>query len=88
LVKWTANESLIMQRNDDYRVPQAMKRIVMRHVAESASKRLLLEAGDVDSARELSPDDIVALQKTGKVDVLAVPQVTLLYLGLNVKNPN
>ena len=88
LVKWTANESLIMQRNDDYRVPQAMKRIVMRHVAESASKRLLLEAGDVDSARELSPDDIAALQKTGKVDVLAVPQVTLLYLGLNVKNPN
>ncbi|HEY4350091.1 MAG TPA: ABC transporter substrate-binding protein [Paraburkholderia sp.] len=88
LVKWTANESLILQRFDGYRVPLAMKRIVLRHVPEASTQRLLLENGDADIARNLSPDDLVALEKSGKAHVAAVPQATLLYLGLNVKNPN
>jgi peptide/nickel transport system substrate-binding protein len=88
LVKWTANETLILQRNDQYRLPLAMKRIVLRHVPEASSQRLLLENGDVDVARNLSPDDLTALTKSGKAKVTAEPQATLLYLGLNTKNPN
>jgi peptide/nickel transport system substrate-binding protein len=88
LVKWTANDSIVLQRFDGYRLPLAMKRIVLRHVPEASSQRLLLENGDVDVARNLSPDDLVALTKSGKAHVTAVPQATLLYLGLNVKNPN
>ncbi|WP_321838893.1 ABC transporter substrate-binding protein [Paraburkholderia bannensis] len=88
LVKWTANDSLILQKYDGYRLPLAMKRIVMRHVPEAASQRLLLENGDADVARNLSPDDLTALTKANKVQVMSVPQATLLYLGLNVKNPN
>jgi peptide/nickel transport system substrate-binding protein len=88
LVKWTANETLILQRYDGYRVPLAMKRIVLRHVPEASSQRLLLENGDVDVARNLSPDDLAALAKSGKAHAMGVPQATLLYLGLNTKNPN
>ncbi|MDR6494602.1 ABC transporter substrate-binding protein [Paraburkholderia sp. 22099] len=88
LVKWTANDSIVLQRFDGYRVPLAMKRIVLRHVSEAASQRLLLENGDVDVARGLSPDDLATLAKSGKARVTAVPQATLMYLGLNVKNPN
>ncbi|WP_027819736.1 ABC transporter substrate-binding protein [Paraburkholderia bannensis] len=88
LVKWTANDSLILQKYDGYRLPLAMKRIVMRHVPEAASQRLLLENGDADVARNLSPDDLTALTKASKVQVMSVPQATLLYLGLNMKNPN
>ncbi|MGF6266502.1 peptide/nickel transport system substrate-binding protein [Paraburkholderia youngii] len=88
LVKWTANDSIILQKYDAYRLPLAMKRIVMRHVPEAASQRLLLENGDADVARNLSPDDLAALTKANKVQVMSVPQATLLYLGLNVKNPN
>ncbi|MCA3783601.1 ABC transporter substrate-binding protein, partial [Burkholderia sp.] len=50
LVKWTAGDSLVLQRFDGYRLPLAMKRIVLRHVPEAASQRLLLENGDVDAA--------------------------------------
>lgn len=88
LVKWTANDSIILQKYDDYRMPLAMKRIVLRHVPEASSQRLLLENGDADIARNLSPDDLAALTKSNKAHVTAVPQATLLYLGLNVKNPN
>jgi peptide/nickel transport system substrate-binding protein len=88
LVKWTANDSIVLQRFDGYRLPLAMKRIVLRHVPEAASQRLLLENGDVDIARDLSPDDLAALSSSGKARVTPVPQATLMYLGLNVKNAN
>jgi peptide/nickel transport system substrate-binding protein len=87
LVKWTAGDSIVLQRFDGYRLPLAMKRIVLRHVPEAASQRLLLENGDVDAARDLSPDDLAAVVKSGKAKVAASPQATLLYLGLNTKNP-
>ncbi len=87
LVKWTAGDSIVLQRFDGYRLPLAMKRIVLRHVPEAASQRLLLENGDVDAARDLSPDDLASVVKSGKAKVTASPQATLLYLGLNTKNP-
>ncbi|MBR8127961.1 ABC transporter substrate-binding protein [Burkholderia ambifaria] len=87
LVKWSAGDSIVLQRFDGYRLPLAMKRIVLRHVPEAASQRLLLENGDVDAARDLSPDDLAAVVKSGKAKVAASPQATLLYLGLNTKNP-
>lgn len=87
LVKWTANDSIVLQRFDGYRAPLAMKRIVLRHVTEAASQRLMIENGDIDVARDLSPDDLDTLAKAGKIKVNAVPQATLMYLGLNNKNP-
>ncbi|SMG00170.1 ABC transporter substrate-binding protein [Burkholderia singularis] len=87
LVKWTAGDSIVLQRNDRYRLPLAIKRIVLRHVPEAASQRLLLESGDVDAARDLSPDDLAAVVKNGTAKATAAPQATLLYLGLNTKNP-
>ncbi|MBN3787015.1 ABC transporter substrate-binding protein [Burkholderia sp. Ac-20353] len=87
LVKWTAGDSIVLQRFEGYRLPLAMKRIVLRHVPEAASQRLLLENGDVDAARDLSPDDLAAVVKSGRAKVTPSPQATLLYLGLNTKNP-
>ena len=88
LVKWTANDSIVLQRFDGYRLPLAMKRIVLRHVTEAASQRLMIENADIDVARDLSPDDLDTLSKAGKINVTSVPQATLMYLGLNNKNPN
>ncbi|ACC76558.1 ABC transporter substrate-binding protein [Paraburkholderia caribensis] len=87
LVKWTPSQNIVLKRFDGYRSPLEMKRIVLRHVPEAATQRLLLESGDVDAAYNLSPDDLVAIEKSGKAKVTAVPQGTLLYLGLNRKNP-
>ncbi|MCO1345490.1 ABC transporter substrate-binding protein [Burkholderia multivorans] len=88
LVKWTPNESIVLQRFDQYRTPYPMKRVVLRHVPEASAQRLLLENGDVDAARNLSPDSLAALTKAGKIKVAAWPVSALLYLSLNTKNPN
>ncbi len=61
---------------------------MLRHVTEAASQRLMIENGDIDVARDLSPDDLDTLSKAGKIKATAVPQAMLMYLDLNKKNPN
>ncbi|RAC17771.1 ABC transporter substrate-binding protein, partial [Burkholderia multivorans] len=73
LVKWTPNESIVLQRFDQYRTPYPMKRVVLRHVPEASAQRLLLANGDVDSARNLSPDSLAPLTKAGTLKVAAWP---------------
>ncbi|MDI9701606.1 ABC transporter substrate-binding protein, partial [Burkholderia cenocepacia] len=60
----------------------------LRHVPEASAQRLLLENGDADAARNLSPDSLAALSKAGKIKVASWPVSALLYLSLNTKNPN
>ncbi|EAY64718.1 ABC-type dipeptide transport system, periplasmic component [Burkholderia cenocepacia PC184] len=88
LVKWTPNETIVLQRFDKYRTPYPMRRVVLRHVPEASAQRLLLENGDADAARNLSPDSLAALSKAGKIKVASWPVSALLYLSLNTKNPN
>ncbi len=78
----------MLQRFDGYRLPLAMKRIMLRHATKAASQRLMIENGDIGVARDLSPDDLDTLSKSGKIKATAVPQTTLMYLGLNNKNLN
>ncbi|MBL3940432.1 ABC transporter substrate-binding protein, partial [Bacteroides thetaiotaomicron] len=87
LVKWTPNETIVLQRFEKYRTPYPMKRVVLRHVPEASAQRLLLENGDADAARNLSPDSLAALTKAGKIKVASWPVSALLYLSLNTKNP-
>jgi len=85
---WKPSESYILERNDDYwRGKPPMKRVIIRHVAESASQRLLLEKGDVDIARGLSPDDIAALRASSDLKVEEDTKGRIWYLSLNQKNP-
>jgi peptide/nickel transport system substrate-binding protein len=83
------NEQYALEANASwYKGAPKNKRVIVRHVAEPASQRLLLEKGDVDYARNLSKDQLAAI--SGKAD-LAVSQGDkgyILYLGLNTKNPN
>ncbi len=85
--EWRANEIITLERNDNYPgAPAKMKRVIYRHIKESATQRLLLEKGDVDVARKLSPQDLAALVQNKDVRLTSVPKGTVYYLGLNQKN--
>lgn len=89
LVSWKASESYTLQANDTwFRGKPANKRVVVRHVAEPASQRLLLEKGDVDFARNLTKDQLEAIRKNDAVQVMQGRKGSILYLGLNQKNAN
>ena len=59
LKSWKANESVVMDAFPGYRGgAPTIKRVVVRHVPEPATQRLLIEKGDVDIAENLTPDQI------------------------------
>ena len=87
LKTWNAGELIIMEAHDkDRHGAPAMKRVIMRHVAETSAQRLLLEKGDVDVAEDLTADQLKGLEGKEGVEIDTFPQTTLMYLAMNQKN--
>ena len=85
--EWRANESVVMERNDNYSGDKpAMARVIYRHIPEGATQRLLLEKGDIDAARNLQPEDIAALSTNPDVKIESGIKGTIFYIALNQKN--
>ncbi len=88
LKSWKANELVSLEANADYRHgAPAMKRVVLRHVPEPSAQRLLLEKGDADMARELTPDQIKGLASNSDIVVNDYPKAGLIYLATNDAHP-
>lgn len=87
LVEWKANESVVMNAFEGYRHGSpAMKRVIIRHLPEPAAQRLLLEQGDIDMARTLTPDQIAGLEGNDSVRVEFYPKASLVYMAMNTTN--
>ena len=88
LRSWQANESVVLDANPHYRHgAPGVRRVILRHVPEPSSQRLLLERGDVDIARDLTPDLIEALAVDEEIAVDSHPRGTLIYLAANQGHP-
>lgn len=88
LVQWNAGESIVLQANDDYygQAPK-LKRVLIRHVAEPGTQRLLLQQGDVDIARDLSPDDLADLDGKPGLKIERVLKPQLFFWTFNALDP-
>ena len=87
LKRWKANEVLTLTRNDGYwGTAPAMKRVVIRHIAEAGTQRLMLEKGDIDIARNLGPDQLAGLAGNADIRVRQGVKGAIYYLGLSQKN--
>lgn len=70
-----------------------LKNVLIKNVPEAAARRLLLEQGDADIARNLGTDQMAALKDKAGVKPLAIPMASLYYLQFNIdaspalKNP-
>ena len=88
LADWRAKDTLIMNRFDGYwRGPAKMKRVVMRHMTESQTLRLMLERGDLDLASGMSVPDLEAMKKNPDVSVEAMRRGTMYYVAVSMKDP-
>ncbi len=88
LVSWKPNDSVTLQSNPGYyRGAPAMERVIVRHVQESASQRLLLERGDIDIARNLNPEDVAGASSAEGIKVIDELKGRLMYASLNQKHP-
>ncbi|MFT4726245.1 MAG: peptide/nickel transport system substrate-binding protein [Granulosicoccus sp.] len=88
VVSWKPNESVTLKANEEFHMgAPAMKRVIVRHIQESATQRLMLEKGDIDVARNLNPEDIAGI--TGKAGVKIHDELRgrLMYISMNQKHP-
>ena len=87
LGSWKPNESLTLIANEDYYDgAPAMKRVIVRHIQESATQRLLLERGDIDVARNLNPEDVTGAAGAEGVVIDSELRGRLMYISLNQKH--
>ena len=88
LVSWKPNESVTLKSNPGFYLgAPAMERVIVRHVQESASQRLLLERGDIDIARNLNPEDVAGASSADGVKIADELKGRLMYVSLNQKHP-
>lgn len=88
LTRYQPNESYTLDRNDNWWRGRAnLQRVIVRHVPEAATQRLLLERGDVDVARNLTPTDIAALRGKAGIAIQEFPRGTIQYFCANKGDP-
>ena len=88
IARYQPNESYTLERNDNWWRGRAnLQRVIVRHVPEAATQRLLVERGDVDIARNLTPTDIAALRGRPNLAIQEVPRGTIMYFSANLSNP-
>ena len=63
-----------------------LKNIIIKNVPDPASRRLLIQQGDADVARDLGADQISALEGKPGVKVLSIPSAEQNYLVFNTGN--
>lgn len=64
-----------------------MERVIVRHVQESATQRLMLERGDIDVARNLNPEDISGVSGADGIAIDSELRGRLMYISVNQKHP-
>jgi len=88
LTSWKPNDSYTLTAFKDYwgGAPK-LARIIVRHVAESSTQRLMLEKGDIDVARNLNPEDIAGIEKDKGLKVQSEQRGRLMYVSFSQKDP-
>ena len=87
LGSWQSNERVILEQNAKYWGEKpAMRRIMMRYLAESQSQRLMLEKGDIDIAFSMSAADLKALEANKNVKIQTNGGSGFYYLAVSIKD--
>jgi peptide/nickel transport system substrate-binding protein len=88
LRSYKPNDSYLLEaRQGHWRGDAKLRRVFMRHIPEPATQRLLIERGDVDIARRLTPVDIEGLRSNADVKVTDDVGGYIHYISANQKHP-
>jgi peptide/nickel transport system substrate-binding protein len=87
LRSWKSNEIAILDRFEGYWAGEPkMKRVLVRHMPEPQTKRLMLEKGDLDVGIALAASDIEALKSNKSLNVQSTEGAGIYYVAVNMKD--
>jgi len=82
--RYVSREALVLDANPSSPgVAPRIKTLIIRNIADAATRRLLLEVGDADIARDLGPDQFTALKGKPNIRIAQFPSATVCYLLFN-----
>ena len=85
---WKAGHSVVLEADPNHGGgAPGMRRVVLRHEPDPAARRRLLEAGEIDLARDLTPVEIGALRNDPAIAVDDHRKATVIYLAANAAHP-
>ncbi|SOC09318.1 ABC transporter substrate-binding protein [Rhodobacter maris] len=88
LKSFKPSEGYVLERREGHwRGDAPMKYVMMRHIPEGATERLLIEKGDIDIGREMTPIDIAGVEGNPDVTVQGDVGGQIYYLAMNQKVP-
>jgi peptide/nickel transport system substrate-binding protein len=88
LERWRPAERYVLDADPGYwRGAPANRRVIVRHIREAATQRLMLLHGDIDYARDLDKDQLDGLAGNGAIRFDRHLQSLITYLALNQRNP-
>jgi peptide/nickel transport system substrate-binding protein len=83
---WTANDTVIVTRNDDYwggpdHQKPSWDKVSYIAMPNAASRIAALRSGDIDVALSVPPQDVAALKKDPKISVVGGPPNRMAFLA-------
>ena len=84
LRSWTFNDSIVLERNDNYwRGAPSMRRVVIKQLQEPGAQFLQLKGGDLDVARNLNPEGIEGVLADKNLKLASALRQTMHYATFN-----
>jgi peptide/nickel transport system substrate-binding protein len=89
LARWRPAERYVLDANADYwgGAPRN-RRVIVRHIREAATQRLMLQGGDIDYARDLDKDQLDGIRRDPAIRIDRSLQNLVTYLAFNQRNPD
>ena len=85
LQKWEPGVETILVRNPEYvGPPAAIERIIYRNMPEAAAQKIALEAGDLDIALDVTPDQVESLKRNPDITVYEGVSEWVFFLLMNM----
>lgn len=81
LVSWVKDEAITLEANPDYwRGPAAIKQVVFQPIPEASSRVMALQAGQVDVAVNIPPDQVAQVDASKTAKTASVPSSRMIFI--------
>jgi peptide/nickel transport system substrate-binding protein len=87
LVEWQASDHIILESNANAAVKAHTPRLNLRHVADPATQKLLLQKGDADIARDLGSDELRSIAGDESFNLVSNDTLQILLAYMNMSLP-
>ncbi len=87
LTAWAASDHVILDANPHSGIAVNCKKVILRHVSDPSAQLLLLQNGDVDIARNLTPDQLKLIAQKEEYHIVSTGQGNSMYIAMNQAMP-